>query len=179
MSASTPITSAPSRATANGVSGQSRIYQAIMTPINFVTFIVSLYLIDTHHRAQRYRQHERNANGNKGRPWLHWLLYSQRSPYEMVNSSQTQVLQQSTTTTIRHETRVGDGDSGSWFYQTKQRKLLKVEATEAFALRNSVLFVLCVLAASVTWVFWRTMLWLATWGQRWIAFTSTRHADDP
>ncbi|KAI1132091.1 hypothetical protein F5Y10DRAFT_17012 [Nemania abortiva] len=189
MSNTAPKPSAPLRAKDSDVRWQSRIYQAFMTPINFVTFIISLYLIDNYHRAQRHRQHESNANSNNGRSWLHWLLYRERSsPYDSIDVHHGRPILQSTTTTLHHEIRVSDKENihtsvreagGSWFYQTKQRKLLRVEATEAFALRNSVLFVLCILIVSAGWGFWRTMVWFSTWGQKWIVFVSSGHADEP
>jgi hypothetical protein len=52
---------------------------------------------------------------------------------------------------------------GPWFYHTKQKKLLRLEAEHAFALRNSVLFGLCLLAILAGWLLWRTTVWLAIW----------------
>ncbi|KAI0459427.1 hypothetical protein F5B21DRAFT_301346 [Xylaria acuta] len=144
----------------------SKIYKAVVTPIYFVTFLLSLYLIDNQYRAQRHNQHEANK-----RPWLHRLLYQQRSsPYDWVESYQGSSSPQSAnTTTHRHGAGTKNADdvsrstkeaSDSWFYHTKQRKLLKMEAADAFALRDSVLFALCFLVVSVGWVLWRMVVWL-------------------
>ncbi|KAI1356487.1 hypothetical protein F5Y01DRAFT_267522 [Xylaria sp. FL0043] len=170
MNPTTPTTDRPLRARADQAKEQqSKIYQAIATPINFTVFLVSLYLIDTRNRAQRHRQPEGKASDSGQRTWLHWILYRRRgSPYDWVDSYQGQPVSQAAyTTTPRHEVRVKDVPTGStretgdtWFYHTKQKKLLRVEAADAFALRNPVLLVLGVLAVSVGWVLWRMVMWL-------------------
>ncbi|KAI3342801.1 hypothetical protein F4824DRAFT_120330 [Ustulina deusta] len=162
MNATIPTRSTPLRARAD---------EAIATPINFIAFLVSLYLIDSRNRAQR----ESKASGNNRRTWLQGLLYRQSSsPYDWVDSYRGRPSPQSAyaTTARLHEARVGDEDAAparstretggrAWFYHTKQTKLFRVEAADAFALRNSVLLALGVLAVSVGWVLWRTTMWLA------------------
>ncbi|KAI0432943.1 hypothetical protein F5Y09DRAFT_113745 [Xylaria sp. FL1042] len=174
MNATTPTTGQPSQARADQVRWrQSKIYQAIATPINFIVFLVSLYLIDNRNRAQRHRQPEGKANDHNRRTWLHRLLYRQRaSPYDWVDSYQRSPVSQSAyTTPPHHEVRAKNGDAvsprstketggGTWYYHTKQKKLLKVEAADAFALRNSVFLFLGVLAVAVGWVLWRMVMWL-------------------
>ncbi|KAI1147864.1 hypothetical protein F4825DRAFT_435934 [Nemania diffusa] len=190
MSTTTPTTSAPLPASASNMGWQSRIYHAVMTPINFVTFILSLYLIDNHYRAQRHRQRPNSETSDSGRPWLHWLLFRQRSsPYDLVGGNRERTLLQSTNTTLRHDIRVRDEDNAhiapvkeagnSWYYHTKQKKLFKVEVTEAFALRNPVLCALCILFIFISWVLWQTLVCLAIWGRTWVVFTSHSHTDDP
>jgi hypothetical protein len=143
----------------------------VVTPIHFVTFLLSLYLVDTYYWAQRHKRNnnKNNANGNR-RPWFHRLLYRPRSPYDWVDDRSSSQQSTSSTTTRRRKpgvdeiatTRKREKD-GPWFYHTKQKKLLKLEAADAFALRNPVLFGLCVLVSCAGWVFWRTVLWLAGW----------------
>ncbi|KAI0859607.1 hypothetical protein F4860DRAFT_482560 [Xylaria cubensis] len=144
------------------VKWQSRIYNAVVTPITFVTFIISLYLIDNEYRAQRHQQHEADE-----RPWLHRFLYRRRSsPYDRVGQSSLQ----SANTTHRHGaagtkseddvSRPAKEAGDAWYYHTKQKKLFKLEAADAFALRDSVLFALCFLVVSVCWVLWRVVVWL-------------------
>ncbi|KAI0535752.1 hypothetical protein GGR58DRAFT_426038 [Xylaria digitata] len=170
--------SAALRARGDEVRWQSKIYQAVMTPINFVAFLVSLYLIDSRYRAQRNRQHEGKASDNKRIPWLHRLLYRQNSsPYDWVGSPQRRLSPQSAHTTPRHEVDIKNEDKaprsikeiGSpWFSHTMQKKLLIMEAADAFGLQNSVLFALFVLAIFIAWVLWQAMMWLSTWSQNWI-----------
>ncbi|KAI3329134.1 hypothetical protein HD806DRAFT_481808 [Xylariaceae sp. AK1471] len=171
MSTSASTTTATSRTGTDGVRWQSKIYQTIVTPINFVAFLLSLYLVDSHYRAQRHRQYKSNASkqDNNRRSWLHRLLYRQpSSPYDWVDEYEYQV--RLSTSTFPREPRVRDevtrplkqvGDP--WFYHTKQKKLFRVEAEHAFALRDSVLFGLCVLAILAGWVLWRIIVWLAIW----------------
>ncbi|KAI1734476.1 hypothetical protein F4680DRAFT_438025 [Xylaria scruposa] len=147
------------------VKWQSKIYNTVVTPINFVTFIVSLYLIDNQYRTQRYLQHEADE-----RPWLQRLFYRHRSsPYDRVDSNQGQSLPQSANTTHRHGAGTKNGDDAprpvketgdAWYYHTKQKKLFKLEAADAFALRNLVLLALCFLVFSVGWMLWRVVVWL-------------------
>ncbi|KAI1423958.1 hypothetical protein F5Y12DRAFT_499764 [Xylaria sp. FL1777] len=171
----TPTTSTPLRAKANEARWQSKIYHAVVTPINFITFLVSLYLVDSRNRAQRHRQPDSKASGNNGRTWLRRLLYSQpSSPYDWVDSYQERL-------SLRYEVRLQGEDAapratkdteGPWFYHTKQKKLFRAEAADAFALRNSVLFALGLLAVSVGWVLWRTMMWLAARVLNWIVLAT-------
>ncbi|KAI0817493.1 hypothetical protein GGR55DRAFT_21697 [Xylaria sp. FL0064] len=179
MNATTSTTDRPLRARTDQARGQqSKIYQAIATPINFIVCLVSLYLIDSRNRAQRHRQPEGKATDSSQRSWLHWLLYRQRgSPYDWVDTYQGQPVSQSAyTTTPRHEVRVKDvtgstrETGNTWFYHTKQKKLLRVEAADAFALRNPVLVVLGVLAISVGWVLGRTVMWLTAMVLRRVVF---------
>ncbi|KAI1828106.1 hypothetical protein F4861DRAFT_490677 [Xylaria intraflava] len=178
-------TSVSPRAVNDEVRWQSRIYQAVMTPVNFVTFLVSLYFVDTQYRARRHRQHESNASISNGRYWLHKLLYRQEaSPYDWVDTHQTQSSLQSTSITLRrHAVGAENPDPQTtqtkqtisryeqvagrtaWFYQTKQTKLFKTEADDAFALRNPVLLCLCALVVAAGWALWRVMVWLVAWGR--------------
>lgn len=162
--------------------------QAVVTPINFVTFILSLYFIDSRYRAQRHRQRESSAESNNRMPWLYWLLYRRRpSPYDWVDTYQGQSSLHSQSTALRHEVIVSHpGDSSSvsiketsdsWFYHTKQKKLFRVEAADAFALRNWVLFALCIIAVSVSWLLWRTVVWSTALSKNWIVLASRRHGD--
>ncbi|KAI0447412.1 hypothetical protein F4803DRAFT_322087 [Xylaria telfairii] len=148
-----------------GVKWRSKIYKAIVTPINFVAFLLALYLIDNQYRAQRQDQHEANE-----RPWLHRFLYQQRSsPCNLVDNYQGPSSPQSANTTHRHGvgTRNVEDSSRStkeagdaWLSHTNQKKLLRREVADAFALRDSVLLALCVLAVLVGWVLWRMVAWL-------------------
>ncbi|KAI0548294.1 hypothetical protein F4679DRAFT_325514 [Xylaria curta] len=149
------------------VKWQSKIYNAVVTPINFVTFIVSLYLIDNQYRAQRYFQHEADET-----LWLHRLFSRQRSsPYDRVDNYQGQPSSPSANATHRNGTSNKHADDvprpakeagDAWYYHTKQKKLFKLEAADAFALRNLVLLALCFLIVSVGWVLWWVVVWLIT-----------------
>ncbi|KAI0409743.1 hypothetical protein F4802DRAFT_593379 [Xylaria palmicola] len=160
--------SVPLRARVGGGKWLSKIYQVVVTPVNFVAFLVSLYLIDNYYRAQRYQQHGGRTNDGKGgRTWLHKFLYRRvSSPYEWVDGYRGQSSPQPINSTPRHNDearRSAAGADGSWFYHTKQRKLLRAEVADAFALRNSVLFALGILAASTGWALWWAVAGLAAY----------------
>ncbi|KAI1082734.1 hypothetical protein F5B20DRAFT_482126 [Whalleya microplaca] len=114
---------------------QSKLYQTIMTPIYFVSFLLSLYLVDHQHNKQRAQGHY--AEGYLP-SWLSHLLW-QPHPYQWVDRGPAPP--------NKNEER--------WYYHTKQRKLLKMEAAEAFQLRHTVLISLCALAFGVAWLLYR------------------------
>lgn len=113
-----------------------------MTPINFVTFLFSLLLVELHYTIKR--SHNHNDGASRLPAWLHHLLYKPE-PYQYVRKGNK------------------SPQAGSWFYHSKQKKLMKMEAEEAFAMRNTVLLLLTVLVAAATgascvflrWVYYR------------------------
>lgn len=101
-----------------------------MTPVNFSVFLFSLLLVDLRYTIARSHLHT-NAQ-NKLPAWLHNLIYRPQ-PYSYMPGNNPNA-------------------NGQWYYHTKQKKLMKMEAAEAFELRNTVLVllaaVLSVLAGS-------------------------------
>ncbi|RYP70147.1 hypothetical protein DL771_005659 [Monosporascus sp. 5C6A] len=134
----------------NGGGPRSKLYHAIMTPINLIAFLVSLYLVDVHYQNERARRHaagQQQGEQQKWRAWLHRLLF-QPQPYEWVD-------QRGPAPPNKHEER--------YYYHTKQKKLMKMEAADAFGLRRPVLVGLCSLAVLVAWAAWRLGLGLLYW----------------
>lgn len=113
----------------------------MMTPVNFITFILSLVLIDLRYSLQRRQTH--SASRSWLPTWLHALIYR---PYENERSKMTHA------------------PHGQWHYHTKQKKLFKMEADEAFKFRNTMLFVLGVASLGGLAGLWYTMGYIA---QRW------------
>ncbi len=107
----------------------NHVQQVIMTPVNFVTFLISLLLVDL--RYTRVRMHAHSNRGSRLPTWLHDILYH-RQPYDDVGGRRAG--------TNREE----------WHYHSNQKKLMKMEAEEAFRLRGTVLLLFAVLAATVT-----------------------------
>ncbi|KAI0164900.1 hypothetical protein GGR57DRAFT_450944 [Xylariaceae sp. FL1272] len=162
---------------AEKMSWPAKIHQAVMTPINFITFLISLYLVDSHYRAQRERQH-RNQNSSGSRPWLHRVLFRARSPYNWVDDygvTPANTASKATATTADKTQGRIEADRGHWFYHTNQKKLLRLEAADAFALRDSVFFGLCILALIGILTLLRTSLWLGTSASSWIATIRSGH----
>ncbi|KAI5927821.1 hypothetical protein F4810DRAFT_649562 [Camillea tinctor] len=153
------------------VVAQWKIYDTIMTPVNFITFIISLYLVDTRYQEQRARGHDAHPQQQQHRlsrilpVWLHALVFRPRpqlQPYEWVGSPSP------THPNTKNGSVTGDGkgsadsrrrpadgmrrssrDQQRWYYHTQQKKLLKMEAADAFELRNAVLLGLAAAALVV------------------------------
>ncbi|KAI0020182.1 hypothetical protein F4780DRAFT_383821 [Xylariomycetidae sp. FL0641] len=141
---------------------RSRVYDTIMTPINFISFLLSLYLVDAQYQTQRSQGHypasspsyasaAEHSLAAKLPPWLHHLLFRPQQPYAWISRGsptggdhdQARVTTTTTTTTT---------DQTPWFYHTKQRKLLKREAADAFELRATVLAALTAAALAASWL---------------------------
>ncbi|KAK7752753.1 hypothetical protein SLS62_005305 [Diatrype stigma] len=164
MSAATPLSGDTTSAGRPGCeSAHSKLYHAIMTPINFVTFLLSLYLVDCRYQDERARRHAAGRSARGSGPsllplWLHRLVFSPERPYEWVDQGQAQQHAQG---------RQGEGsdpnpnpnpnpnppnrDDERYYYHTKQRKLMKMEAADAFGLRAPVLLALALAAAVAAW----------------------------
>ncbi|KAI0482974.1 hypothetical protein GGR56DRAFT_622437 [Xylariaceae sp. FL0804] len=127
----------------------SRIYQAIMTPVNFVSFLVSLYLIDNYYLDQRAGgQKQQQQQLQQPRSWSHWLLFRPQrpQPYSWV---------QRPAGARSDEKGGGGGDAeGDWHYHSKKRKLLRAEAADAFELRPAVLGAALLLGVALAGALW-------------------------
>ncbi|KAI1382062.1 hypothetical protein F4677DRAFT_13766 [Hypoxylon crocopeplum] len=130
---------------------QLSLYQAIMTPINFISFILSLYLVDCHYHDKRIQEH----SGRYSRlpswllpAWLDRVLFRPH-PYGWVNGAKPAAS--------------NSGRQERWYYHTKQKKLMKMEAADAFELSRAVLLGLCAVMLCVTWALWRFAIGLWAW----------------
>ncbi|POR35390.1 Uncharacterized protein TPAR_04398 [Tolypocladium paradoxum] len=116
------------------------LYRLVVTPLAFISFLLSLVLVDLHYSLVRLRSHAQAPS--RLPPWLHALLFRPR-PYE----------------SLRHKHR---GPSSSrqlqggteWHYHSNQRRLMEMEAAEAFEIRSRVLVVLALAAAGGTGATW-------------------------
>lgn len=113
-----------------------------MTPIIFVSFLVSLAWVDFRNTVRRSHYHSQRP----GRlpEWLHHIVY-RRQKDRGARMDRTR--------------NSADDDGGEWYYHSKQRKLMKMEVTDAFEVRTTVLVVLGLLAAASSWATWRAGLW--------------------
>ncbi|KAF5655994.1 hypothetical protein F25303_179 [Fusarium sp. NRRL 25303] len=107
----------------------STLYSLIMTPVNITVFLFSLLLVDFRHTASR---NDFYGTGNSQAKWVpRWFL----QPYQHIGHR--------------------DHDAhGCWHYHSKQKKLMKMEADEAFQMRSYMLMFMAValaLAASAAW----------------------------
>ncbi|KAF4961947.1 hypothetical protein FSARC_9938 [Fusarium sarcochroum] len=107
----------------------STLYSLVMTPVNITVFLLSLLLVDFRHTAGRNNFY---GTGNQQSKWVpRWLL----QPYQHIG----------------HD----DHDAhGRWHYHSKQKKLMKMEADEAFQMHSTVLVFLAVALGVATSAVW-------------------------
>ncbi|CAJ2501644.1 Uu.00g044970.m01.CDS01 [Anthostomella pinea] len=128
-----------------------------MTPLNLISFLLSLYLIEDHYQAQRSQGHTISSPSSRSRSsssassngksafelrypsWLHRLLFRPQ-PYEWVEN--------------QRKPAPPNRDDERWYYHVYKRKVMRMEATDAFELRNTVLLGLCLLAVGGVWALW-------------------------
>lgn len=129
-----------------------------MTPLIFISFVVSLAIVDFRYslRRSRYQTESSGNNDNTHRTttqtpsWLYQLVFKYR-PYRYVAVSETT----NTQPTAEEKSRSKWGT----YYHTKQRKLLKMEAAVAFEIRSTVLALLGILSLGLFWGAWRVLSW--------------------
>ncbi|KAF5020711.1 hypothetical protein F66182_7273 [Fusarium sp. NRRL 66182] len=107
----------------------SKLYSLVMTPINITVFLLSLLLVDFRHTADRNNFY---GTGSQRAKWIpRWVL----QPYQHIGHT--------------------DHDAhGRWHYHSKQKKLMKMEADEAFQMRSTVLALMAVVIALATSAAW-------------------------
>jgi hypothetical protein len=121
-----------------------------MTPVIFVTFLVSLVVVDMRYTIRRSHLHAEEYSSRLPH-WLHRIIYRYQ-PYQYVAIGQ-------------------DGEPTAQraypgFYHSKQRKLMKMEVDDAFLIRRTVLLVMGLLGLLGVWTFWH----LATWAVRVVSY---------
>lgn len=164
----------------------TRPRQAIMTPIYFIGFLVSLRFVDAYYTKARTHWHDGSSDGHRHGghgdsrlpAWLHRLLFRPTGYEYRVAGAGAAAADRwrgagedsSAAVASGSEATAGSGGmrDGRWYvYEgSSQRKLLKVEAEDAFAIRSRVLAVMAVLALLVLWAVWAIVRWLwrMVWG---------------
>ena len=122
----------------------------IMTPVIFITFLVSLSLVDFRYSAMRSQYHAEQPS--RLPPWLHRLIYRYR-PYQYV--------------VIDEKGDLTGKKADARYYHSKQRKLMKMEIDDAFEIRSTVLVALGLLSMVVAWATWRVIVWCAGFAEGW------------
>ena len=114
--------------------------QAVMTPIIFVSFLISLALVDYQNSARRSHYHAISRDASSLPKWFHCLLYRKLTGRKGPCEAEL-------------------GDPQHKYYHSNQRKLLEMEADEAFEMRGSVVLLLGVLAFCSVWGVFRATSW--------------------
>ncbi|KAK8140260.1 hypothetical protein PG984_000326 [Apiospora sp. TS-2023a] len=94
---------------------QSKLYRMVMTPVNLISFVLGLWLVDLRYRLRRARDHPHPPSASFMSSWI-WR--PKEEPF---------------------------------YYHSKQRKLMRMEASEAFRLRNRVIIGLALASLFVLW----------------------------
>lgn len=115
-----------------------------MTPVIFVTFLVSLVLVDLSYSIKRSHLHPEEYSSRLPH-WLHRIIYRYQ-PYQYVRLDKDG-------NPIKESAYHG-------FYHSKQRKLMKMEVDDAFQIRGTVLFIMGIMAMTVVWGLWRLAAWM-------------------
>ncbi len=113
----------------------------VVTPVVFVSFIVSMLWIDYRNTVRRSHLHSEDTP-HRMPPWLHHLVF-RAQPYGAARAAD----------------QPGRKEDGRWYYHSKQKKLLKMEVADAFEIRTTVLAVLALASAAATWLVWRAAGW--------------------
>ncbi|KAK1837311.1 hypothetical protein QBC39DRAFT_295440 [Podospora conica] len=161
MSAKAPLAPVSGNAGDAGPPRQSTIYKLIITPLIFVSFIISLTIIDLRHSARRahfHADHQHQRPGTSRLPlWLHRVIYHRRQDVPPSTDEHTRPV----------TPWDGDGDRDG-YYHSKQRELMKMMADEAFEIRSAVLMALVVGGLGVALGLWKAMGWgVGVLGEQW------------
>ncbi|KAL2269935.1 hypothetical protein VTJ83DRAFT_2119 [Remersonia thermophila] len=153
-----PIAVSPNQGDARRPPAQSAVHKLIMTPVIFVTFLVSLALVDLRYSVLRAHYHPDDQPHGRMPAWLHRIIYRYRPyRYQNVNDKGRPVGK----TPASPSSPPWSGRQGEDYYHSKQRKLMKMEAEEAFEMRGTVVVVLGVVSLTVAWAAWKMVAWVA------------------
>ncbi|EPE28151.1 hypothetical protein GLAREA_04942 [Glarea lozoyensis ATCC 20868] len=108
---------------------ESAVSRLLIAPLTFITFLVSLALVDSHNTA--LRSSSPPSTLCRIRNFLHGLVFKEKeNPYERVRSPDAKGK--------RKGENEGKEEGEKWYWHSKQRHMMKAEMDDAFRLRNSV-----------------------------------------
>lgn len=122
------------------------IYNLVMTPVIFVSFLTSLAWVEFCYSLRRAHSHSEEPSAMPR--WLHRIVYRE-TPYKYVKVDSTKA-----------KAPVGSDEGTRWYYHSKQRKLMKMEVDDAFQIRKTVLVVLGLLGVAASWLLGWVMWWI-------------------
>ncbi|KAF3804893.1 ATP phosphoribosyltransferase [Colletotrichum gloeosporioides] len=123
----------------------------VMTPIIFVSFLLSLVWVDLKYTLRRSRDRGHHHGGGWMPSWLHGIVY-RRSPY-------TYMQKESTTPSPSPRSSPRE-EPGEFYYHSKQKKLMRMEMDDAFEVRGQVLVVVGAASLATLWGFWVLTSWV-------------------
>ncbi|APA06519.1 hypothetical protein sscle_02g012890 [Sclerotinia sclerotiorum 1980 UF-70] len=135
---------------------ESAVVRLIIAPITFISFIISLFLIDQRNSSLRINEHSKprtypNTFFGRTQEFLHSLVFKPQ-PYAYLKSP------------YRGQHAEGDRkrEEEPWHWHTKQKKMMKMEVSDAFKFRQWVLIGMAVVAVVIGLL----ILYLANWIRR-------------
>ncbi|TVY85693.1 hypothetical protein LAWI1_G008567, partial [Lachnellula willkommii] len=121
---------------------ESAISRLLIAPLTFVSFLLTLALIDSRNHALRTHTHNPlSAPFARIKALLHSLIFKrvpEPSPYSYVRSPDAK-------SGVGHV----EGKEEPWHWHTKQRKMMKAEMDDAFRMRGSVMVVLVLVGVGI------------------------------
>ncbi|TGO35603.1 hypothetical protein BHYA_0152g00080 [Botrytis hyacinthi] len=132
---------------------ESAVVRLIIAPITFVSFLISLLIIDSRNSYLRIHQHSKSRtypNTLIGRiqEFLHKLVFKPQ-PYAYIKSPSRG----------QNAEGIKRKEEEPWHWNTKQKKMMKMEVSDAFKLRQWVLIGMAVVATGIGLL----VLYLANW----------------
>ncbi|TVY67362.1 hypothetical protein LSUE1_G009504, partial [Lachnellula suecica] len=107
---------------------ESAISRLLIAPLTFLSFLLSLALIDSHNHSLR----NTSPPPSRIHSFFHALIFKPASPYAYIKSPNGQGNEK-------------EREKEPWHWHTKQRKMMKAEMDDAFRIRGYVMVVLAVL----------------------------------
>lgn len=142
----------------------------VMTPLLFVSFLVSLALVDLRHQARRAHFHAADpARPSRLPRWLHRLVFRRHGGLRGGPPPPPPPGRGAAGAVGPGAGGVDDGEREEKkeenYYHSKQKQLMKMQAAEAFEIRDWVLVVLAVVGLVVVWAAWKVLAWVvgAVW----------------
>ena len=139
-------------------------FQLLIAPLTFISFLISLALIDSQNYNRRAHSHSpsrpapTNAYG-KTKNFIHSMFFRPASPYAYVKSPH---IQAADAKDFKEESEPRDQP---WYWHTKQRKMMKAEVADAFKIRKWVLVSLFAISAGSVFGTFILVRWcLEIWG---------------
>ncbi|KAH9221693.1 hypothetical protein DL95DRAFT_421582 [Leptodontidium sp. 2 PMI_412] len=137
---------------------ESAVSRLLITPITFLSFLLSLALIDSHNHRLRTKTHSHSPSRSQPttllgriRNFLHRLVWKEvdAGPYAYVRSLNLTVAAdgQERSASSSPSRRGGEKDE-PWHWHTKQRKMMRAEVEDAFKVRKWVVIFLVLMAVS-------------------------------
>jgi hypothetical protein len=130
-----------------------------MTPLLFTSFLLSLLLVDLRHSALRSHYHADATQPSRMPGWLHRIVYRYRRYRYVAVDDRAQAGTPTPSPGSPGSPGMGGVAEAEDYYHSKQRKLMKMEAEEAFEMRGVVVVVLGLVSFGVLWAVWRAVEW--------------------